>query len=86
MAVSEQQRAENHARQLRQAQRQAARDIARDRVVGALDGLLAVGPPDWFTVDQVNAHQDELRRIRERIGESGVARVYRMSQPQRASR
>jgi sarcosine oxidase gamma subunit len=86
MAVSDQQRAENHARQLQKGLRQIARAIANDDARSALDNLLAVGPPDWFTVEQRGAYDAELRSLRDRIRESTVARTYRIGQAQPGAR
>jgi hypothetical protein len=82
MAVSEHQREENRARQLRQAERQRGRDAARDQAFDALDRLVAIGPPDWLPVEQEAVYDDELRRLRDRIGASAVTRAHRQSRAQ----
>jgi len=80
MAVSEHQRRENHARQFRQAQRRRACCAARDQAFDALDRLVAIGPPDGLPVELATVYDDELRRLRDRIGASGVARSHRQGQ------
>jgi len=69
MAVSEQQREANHARQRRKYQRGDARRLARAHAVRALDAMIVeVAVPDEFTVDQVKTYTDELCGQRDRIG------------------
>jgi hypothetical protein len=64
--LTEEQREQNRARQLRRHKRSVARDLAQDHAAKALDALMA-DAPEWFDADQVRAYSDELQRLRVRI-------------------
>ena len=74
MPVGEQQREQNHARQLLKGERRTARDVARNQAFEAVNQLRGAEPPDWFTLDQQVTFSAELRRLRDRIGQSSMGR------------
>jgi len=78
--LTEQQREQNQTRRWRKAQRAAGRDMARDHAFEALNQLLADGAAPWFRPEQASSYMAELRRLRDRIGESSFARYCRQSE------
>jgi hypothetical protein len=72
--LTQQQREQNHARQVRQAQRREARGLARTRAYAAVKPLFSSEPPDWYSAEQQAAYAAELGRIAERIGAVDLAR------------
>jgi hypothetical protein len=64
--ITDEQREQNRARQLRRHKRSVARDLAQDHAAKALDVLMGEAP-EWFDADQAHAYSDELQRLRVRI-------------------
>ena len=65
--LSERQRELNQFRQLHKAERQTAREIARDHAATAINQLARSCAPEWFSSTQDSDYRDELIRLMSRI-------------------